>query len=239
MQTKLASTWKLSAGPMARSAPHCGNVDQAKITAMKGKAHRHGLYNCKECREQFSVTVGTTFERSKIALNKWLLATYLMATSKKGMSAHQLHRMLGVTYKTAWFMAHRIRAAMTEAKPSPIGGQNKVVEADETFVGGKAKNRAYKAPPKKEAVMALVERGGEVRSYHVANVTAKTLRPIIVKVTSRQSHLMTDEAATYISLGREFAGHSRSITRLTNMSALAASPTPTQPRTISPSSSAA
>ena len=104
-------------------------------------------------------------------------------------------------------MAHRIRESMTEKTPSPIGGENKVVESDETFVGGKAKNRAFKAPPKKEAVMSLVERGGQVRSYHVANVTAATLRPIIVKITSRKSHLMTDAAATYTAMGAEFAGH--------------------------------
>jgi transposase-like protein len=147
-------------------------------------------------------------ERSHIPLTKWLLAMHLMTSSKKGMSAHQLHRMMGITYESAWFLAHRLREAMRDPNAGPIGGQNKVVEADETFVGGKAKNRAYaKKPPKKEAVMSLVERDGEVRSYHVANVTAETLRQIIVKVASRKSYLMTDAAATYIGIGGEFAGH--------------------------------
>lgn len=109
--------------PHGPNCPHCGNARSERITKMEGKAHRPGLYNCMECREQFTVTVGTVFERSKIALNKWLLATFLMASSKKGMSAHQLHRMLGVTYKTAWFMAYRIREAMKEDVKSsgPLG----------------------------------------------------------------------------------------------------------------------
>ncbi|MEQ1930539.1 MAG: IS1595 family transposase [Parvularculaceae bacterium] len=194
--------------------PHCGNVDQRRIAKMEGTAHRPGLYNCRECRKQFSVTVGTVFERSKIPLNQWLLATYLLASSKKGMSAHQLHRMLGVTYKTAWFMEHRIREAMREGtdgyKASPkggLGGKNKVVEADETFVGGKAKNRAFRKPAKKEAVVSLVEREGKVRSFHVANVTSKTLKPILYTQIDRASYLMTDEAPVYGKIGRQFGGH--------------------------------
>lgn len=125
--------------PNGPVCPHCGNADAAKITSMQGKAHRPGLYNCKECREQFTVTVGSVFEHSKIALNKWLLATYLMSASKKGVSAHQLHRMLGVTYKTAWFMAHRIRCAMgvDPSARGPLGGSGKTVEADETYLGRK------------------------------------------------------------------------------------------------------
>lgn len=185
--------------------PHCGSIDNS--TELKGKSTRPGVYKCKDCRKPFSVTVGTLMERSKIPINKWLAAMALMTASKKGVSAHQLHRMLGVSYPSAWFLAHRLRAAMTDPKPGPIGGQNKVVEADETFVGGKAKNRAFKEPPKKQAVMTLVERDGGARSFHVANVTAKTLRPIVVKVASRESYLMTDEAGMYKSIGREFAGH--------------------------------
>jgi hypothetical protein len=153
--------------------------------------------------------VGTVFERSKISLAKWLLAAHLLASSKKGMSAHQLHRMLGITYKTAWFMAHRIREAMTDDGSSgPLGGQNKVIEVDETYVGGKAKNRAFAPPPKKAAVVALVERDGKVRSRHVASVSAKNLRPIIVENASRKSHLMTDDSVVYPKIGDEFAGHS-------------------------------
>jgi len=196
--------------PHGPYCPHCGNADPDTITKLEGKSHRPGLYQCNACDGHFTVTVGSVMERSHIPLTKWVLGFHLMAASKKGISAHQLHRMLDLTYKSAWFMAHRIREAMSiEPKRGPIGGQNKVVEADETFVGGKAKNRAFrKTPPKKSTVLALVEREGKVRSYHVANVTAKELRPIIVQVASRKSHLMTDELRSYISIGKEFAGHS-------------------------------
>jgi hypothetical protein len=132
-----------------------------------------------------------------------------MSSSKKGISAHQLWRMLGFgSYRTAWFMAHRIREAMKDMNPGALGGGNKVVEADETYVGGKARNRAYAPPPKKVAVFALVERDGKVRSRHIADVTADTLREAIEKVADAESHLMTDEAATYLGIGKEFAGHS-------------------------------
>lgn len=190
--------------------PHCGGVNNA--TELKGKSHRPGLYKCHDCQKPFTATIGTVYERSHIPLHKWLLATHLLCASKKGMSAHQLYRMLGFgSYRTAWFMAHRIREGMRNLAPNAtggLGGANKVVEVDETYVGGKAANRAFKAPPKKRAVVALVEREGEVRSFHVANVTAQTVRPIIVKHASRQSHLMTDESLIYPKVGREFAGHS-------------------------------
>ena len=186
--------------------PHCGSYEP---TALKGKAHRPGLYQCneKECRQQFTVTVGTLFERSKIPLGKWLMATYLLSASKKGMSTRQLSRMLGVSVKSSWFMMHRIREAMREGKAGPLGGQNKVVEADETYIGGKAKNRAFGPPPKKEALVALVERDGSVRSFHMESVNAKTLRPILVAQIDRASFLMTDESAVYTKTGREFKGH--------------------------------
>jgi transposase-like protein len=154
--------------------PFCGQLDTVK--PLGGNSMGPGWYNCSECREKFTVRVGTLYERSHIALHKWLLATHLMTSSKKGISAHQLHRMLGVTYKSAWFMAHRIREAMADKKRGPIGGEGKFVEADETVIGGSKKNRAYaKRAPKKHHVMSLVERGGEARSFHVARVTAKTL----------------------------------------------------------------
>src|SRR6202171_6569752 len=135
--------------------PHCGNLDQEKITRGQGKAARTGLYYCAACNGQFTVTVGTVMERSKIPISKWLFAMHLMASSKKGMSAHQMHRMLGVTYKTAWFMCHRIREAMKDNAPTPLGGEGGAVQVVETYTGGKAKNRAYKDPPPKEPVFAL------------------------------------------------------------------------------------
>ena len=150
-------------------------------------------------------------ERSKIPLNKWLLAMHLMGASKKGMSAHQLHRVLGITYQSSWFLAHRIREAMSDPEPNknggPLGGAGKVVEADETVVGGKSKNRAYRDPAPKKMVATLVERSGRVRSKHVANINSKTLRQFVMKNVSRKSTLNTDEASYYIKMGREFADH--------------------------------
>jgi transposase-like protein len=194
-------------GPVCR---HCGNADPTRITKLKGKSTRPGVHWCNECDKPFSVTVGTVMEDSKIPLNKWVLAFHLMASSKKGISAHQLHRMLGVTYKTAWFLCHRIREAMGDAEPNkagPLGGEGKTVEADETVVGGRIKNRAYRETAPKKAVFTLVERDGRARSFHVANVTPKTLGPVIRKNASRKSTLNTDEAASYVKLGREFAAH--------------------------------
>src|SRR5438552_8178485 len=185
--------------------PHCGLIGAAY--ALRGKSQRAGLYKCKGCEEQFTVTVGTVFERSHIPLNKWLLAFQSMVASKKGMSAHQLHRMLGVTYKTAWFMAHRIREALVDSPfAAMLGGENKVVEVDETYVGGKAANRKNHVPPK-AVVLSLVERDGKVRSFRVANVTAQMLRPILVTNINRSSYLMTDGHTVYPTIGREFAGH--------------------------------
>jgi transposase-like protein len=186
--------------------PFCGQFETVK--ALGGKSMGPGWYHCSDCREKFTVRVGTLYERSHIALHKWLLATHLMTSSKKGMSAHQMHRMLGVTYKTAWFMAHRIREAMTDRKRGPVGGEGKTVEIDETVIGGKKTNRAYaKKEPKKHVVMSLVERGGAVRSVRVANVKVKTLRAEIVKAASRKSKLMTDAASWYVRIGEEFASH--------------------------------
>jgi transposase-like protein len=199
--------------PNGPICPHCGVVDEA--TKLVGKTARPGLYQCRACTEQFTATVGTVMERSKVALNKWLLASYLMASSKKGVSAHQLHRTLGVTYKTAWFMAHRLREAMNPAAPGPLGGAGKVVEVDETYVGGKETNKhKNKRLTKsdhlggKQAVVTLVERDGRARSFHVARVTSKTLRPIIVQTADRASHLMSDGARMYPAVGKEFAAHS-------------------------------
>lgn len=186
------------------TCPHCGSV---RVRRMEGKTQA-GMFLCNDCRDKFTVRTGTVMERSHVPLHKWLLATHIMAASKKGMSAKQMERMIGVTYKTAWFLCHRIREAMDGAAPTgPLGGPNTVVEADETFVGGKARNRAFRAPKPKKAVVALVTREGHARSFHVANVNAKTLRPLIVTNVDRASHLMTDESVVYTRVGKEFAGH--------------------------------
>jgi len=197
------------AGPIC---PHCGVVNQA--TALKGKAHRAGLYQCKACQEQFTVMVGTLYERSHLPLHKWLAATHLMMASKKGMSALQISRMIGVTYKTAWFLCHRIRESLRETNPSPLGGKGKIVEADETYVGGRDKNRhENKRTHKtglstKEPVVALVERGGRVRSEHVGEVTSHSLRLVLKAQLDQASHLMTDDHVAYPGIGRAFAQHS-------------------------------
>jgi transposase-like protein len=186
--------------------PFCGALDTVK--PLGGPSMGLGWYYCAACQDKFTVRVGSIFERSHIPLHKWLLAFRLMASSKKGVSAHQIHRTLGITYKSAWFLMHRIREAMAlEGDASQLGGEDKFVEADETFVGGKARNRAYKAPAPKKAVVALVERKGRVRSRHVPEVTAATLRPILETQIDKASHLRTDESGVYWIIGEKFASH--------------------------------
>lgn len=193
--------------PNGPFCPHCGEAEQ--VHRLEGEKHRPGLFYCRSCRGQFSVTVGTVAERSHIPVHKWLLAFHLIVASKKGMSAHQLSRLLDVSYKTGWFIGHRVREAMKDDKADPIGGQGRTVESDETMIGGKKKNRAYaKKEPKKQTVLTLVDRDGESRSFHIANVKAKTLRETIEKVVSRKSHFVTDELASYEKIGKKFAGHS-------------------------------
>jgi len=203
--------------PHGPSCPFCGSL---AATRMEGDAHRVGLLNCRDCRKQFSVTVGTVYERSHVPLHKWVLANFLMNASKKGISAHQLHRTIKVTYKTAWFMCHRIREAMRDENPSPLGGSGKIVEADEAYHGkvetpipSAARIREgrpllkRKTEKQKRPIVALVERGGEARAYHVRHVTAKNVREVLVTHASRKSRLHTDESRLYPAVGREFAKH--------------------------------
>ncbi len=199
--------------------PHCGNADQDKIAKVEGvkRSHRPGLYYCNECKGQFTVTVGTVFERSKVPLSKWLLANHLLNSSKKGISAHQLHRMLGVTYKTAWFMAHRIREAMRDDVATPIGGHGKVVEADETYFGKRENvvpspqrkgapytKKGKSGPANKRAVVALVERGGKARMIHVERADKATINQIIVENVAHESRMLTDESRLYGDIGTAF-----------------------------------
>lgn len=187
---------------------------ESKPTTKKENRIRPGLWKCSGCRETFRVTVGTIFEDSHIPLHKWLMAMHLMCASKKGMSAHQLHRMLGLGYRAAWFMAHRIRYAMTQDAPNPkakMAGPDKIVEVDETYVGGKqpgAKGKRTVYNSNKTPVVALVERKGKVRSFPVERVTASNLKPILAQFVSPDAHVMTDESNVYEGTGTRFAAHS-------------------------------
>ncbi len=186
-----------------------------RITKLQGKSTRPGVYKCKDCRKPFTVTVGTVMERSHVALCKWVMASHFMANAKKGMSALQLQRHIGTNYETAWFLFHRLRElAPTPLEAGPIGGEGKIVEADTTYIGGKEKNKHVgKRDPKniggrgKMIVHSLIERGGAVRSHHIANVTGKTLRPVVMRTASRKSTLMTDTAGGYMAMGKEFVRH--------------------------------
>lgn len=198
---------------------HCGGHE--RIYALKGvrskpsKAHpegivRHGLKKCGHCRKQFTVRIGTVFESSHIPLHQWLQAFHLLCSSKKGISSHQLHRVLEITYEAAWFMSHRIREAMRTGVLAPMGGKkgSGVVEVDETFIGRK------KGVPKpkggyahKNAVLALVERDGDVRSVHVEDVKAATVVPIVNANIEREARVMTDDAATYYQKLGNYAEH--------------------------------
>lgn len=195
--------------PEGTVCPHCGSIGTAYATS------REGVYRCadKLCRKDFSVTTGTVMESSHVGLHKWLMGFYLMSASKKGMSAHQIHRSLGVTYKTAWFMAHRIREAMRAGGLTPIGGTGKIVEADETYYGkqetphvsAQRRNRPYNArgprgPFGKRAIIALVERGGSVRVADKA-----TVHKIVTDNVSHESRLHTDEKQTLFA--SVFAAH--------------------------------
>lgn len=200
--------------PNGPNCPHCGSLG---VLLLGGKGHRPGLYHCRDCRGQFTVRTGHVMESSKVPLTKWAMAIRLMAASKKGMSAHQLHRSIGVTYKTAWFMFHRLREAMSAPNAAPIGGEGKIVEADEAYHGrrkapvelsrGRKPQNLKGGGNRKRPIMALVERGGEARVTHMGNVTAKNIGAFMAKHVDMKSRLNTDESKLYGTLGKEFAAH--------------------------------
>lgn len=193
--------------PDGRVCPHCGAMDNS--TLLKGKSTRPGLYKCKDCRKPFTATMGTVYERSHIPLHKWLLATHLMVSSKKGISAHQLFRMLGFgSYRTAWFMAHRIREAMRSGDLSPMGSGGGIVEVDETYIGNIPGRKARGGSQHKMKVLSLVSRSGEARSIKVEVVTVKDVVPILQRNIAREAHVMTDDHGIYRGLKHVFADHS-------------------------------
>ena len=191
--------------PHGPVCPCCGSLD--RIGKVEGRSAAQASVYCGSCRRQFTVTVGTIFERSKVPLSKWWLAVHLMASSKKGFSAHQLSRSLGVVYPTAWFMEHRIREAMRSGSLSPMGGAGGTVEADETFIGRKENSIKRRGHGHKNAVLALVERGGQVRSFHVDGVGAADVIPIVRANVAKETAMMTDEGGHYFTLGDHFASH--------------------------------
>jgi transposase-like protein len=197
--------------PDSPVCPHCKNSDPDEIARVEGKrrSHRPGLYYCNECGGQFTVTVGTVFERSKVPLTKWWYAAHLFNQGKNGISAHEIHRNLGVTYKTAWFMMHRLREAMKELKPTPMGGGGKIIQADETYYGNSSKRaKGYKKGHRhKQQIVALVEPKGKVRAFHIKSATAAKVRDILVRNIHRSSELHTDESRLYAETGKEFATH--------------------------------
>ncbi len=193
--------------------PHCGVVDQA--TRLEGKSHRPGLFVCRACREHFTVTVGTVMESSHVPLHKWALGFHLMASSKKGISAHQLMRNLGLgSYRTAWFMAHRIREAMADRDPEPLGGKGKTVEVDETYIGKPdstfVNGKGWvgkRGTATKRKVLTMVERGGRSVSIKVDDLTIPTIKKILGAHVVLDSTLNTDEAQFYKKPGKAFAAH--------------------------------
>lgn len=219
-ETKAREWLEARVWPNGPVCSHCGATGD-DVTALNGKAHRPGLYQCSQCREQFTVTVKTVFERSKIPLSKWLAALFLLTASKKGVSGHQVHRSLGISYKSSWFMMHRLREAMRQGGLAPMGGASGIVESDETFIGtiegegsreaARARARRAKKRPggwsHKNAVLTLVERSGSARSFHISGTAISDVMPIVRENVSREATIMTDEAKHYYDVADEFAGH--------------------------------
>ena len=203
--------------PNGPVCPHCGGTERnAKLA---GKSTRIGVYKCYDCRSPFTVKIGTIFEASHVKLHLWLQAIFLMASSKKGISSNQLHRTLGVTLKTAWFMSHRIREAMREGNLGPLGGKGKIIEADETYYGPKKEKRetttsrrpftkgGRSGPSNKRAILGLVERGGSVRTFHIVQANQQNVASLVTSNVARESELYTDESRLYHGMGNHFAGH--------------------------------
>jgi transposase-like protein len=196
--------------PRGPICPHCGPTDHiTAITPNPAKRVRFGLKKCRDCKGQFTVRLGTIFEESKLPMTKWLQAIFLMTASKKGVSAHQLHRTLEITYKTAWFLAHRIREAMRSGELAPFGGNGGAVEADETFIG----HRKGVPTPKggighKMKVLSLLDREtGQKRSVVIDNMHVGTIAAVVNANVAKEAHLMTDEAYHYSQIGKGFAAH--------------------------------
>jgi transposase-like protein len=191
--------------PEGPICPHCGGVD--RISKMRGKSTRIGTYKCYQCRKPFTVKVGTVFEDSHVSMRLWLQAMFLMCSSKKGISSNQLHRTLGVTLKTAWFMSHRIREAMRVVGMAPMGGSGAVIEADETFYGQVEGEPKRRGTGHKHVVLSLIERGGSARSFHVEGTRIADIAPVLRAHIKPETTLMTDEGTYYREVGREFARH--------------------------------
>lgn len=192
--------------PKGRVCPHCGVVDQS--SAMKGASTRIGTYKCYACRKPFTVKIGTIFESSHVKLHLWLQAIFLIASSKKGISSNQLHRTLGVTLKTAWFMSHRIREAMRSGDLAPFGGGGGPVEVDETYLGKEPGRKVKQGGGHKMKVLSLVDRNtGRAKSFVVENVRAETIIPIIKENVAKEAVMMTDELPAYASLSKHFSQH--------------------------------
>jgi transposase-like protein len=197
-----ASRW-----PNGVTCPLCGVID--KVSKLGGQSMGPGWYHCNACRSKFTVKTGTLYERSHIPLHKWLLATHLLSSSKKGISAHQLYRMLGFgSYRTAWFMAHRIREGMRIGDLAPpMGGEGSIVEIDETYIGRKEGAEVRRGGAHKNIVLSLVERGGEARSFHVDSTKKEDIIPIVKANIAKEAHVMTDESNTYSGLDKHFKSH--------------------------------